>query len=923
VGFLEPSRPVGLKVRPLAAENPNGMRGRNARIWLVCGALLCALLPLATTAAPAAAIGSPSTAAANQRPNILLLVSDDQAWSTFSRRLMPSVYGQLADNGVLFKRAYVNTSLCCPSRAQILTGLYEHDTGVDENEVSLTRPTLPMALQDAGYRTMLAGKYLNSWPCEPRPEFDRWVCTSTPDPSTTALTDPWINVDGKWSQYQGYQPDILGSMVTDFIDQTPDDQPFFAMYTPTSPHLPADDPRYDDMKVSPPRGKAFNANTMNAGTPRFARRSALTPDEVATADENYTSMAHAVRSLDDAMGNILDSLGDRSRDTLVVFLSDNGFLYGEHRRFGKNDQWEESVNVPMIVRYPAMLPEDKAFVSNALVQNVDIAPTIADLVGLTWAADGRSFLPILQHKKPLRTAALIEQCRGVSRGALDCTGLNYDGGRVQTPGFDGIVTQRYKYTEFDDGSVQLVDLKHDPHEMHDLSRDPGHATLRRSLQQRLHAMLRPRLQTTIVSGPGPSIAARVAGFTFFSPSRFASYRCRLTTDGVAAAWHPCPGSFDAFGDLADGHYRFEVAGISEGGHVDPTPASRSFTIEPLEGPSASILTATQSGPDVSFTYTSTVPSYQADWECRLVPWGTQVAWSSCDGSGAAFFGLADGDYRFEARVHDLSTGTISQRAAGWFLRVDTVGPSMAFSTAPARSTKRDDATFRFEPLEATVGPITCTLDGKAAGCADGRINVSHVSWGAHELVVKAKDLSGNVGLTRYPWIVDRTGPEAMIVQGPDQLSNSRTATFDLWSSDDPGLFVCRLDHHPTMPCFTAPVLAGVRDGHHTLTVWAYDMAMNASAPQTYSWDIDATAPRLVLVDGPRHGAVTTSHTATFKVSSNEPASLSCSLDGAAFTSCSSPVHYLSLASGEHTFEVYAQDRAGNQSGVLTRTWTIS
>jgi hypothetical protein len=106
-------------------------------------------------------------------------------------------------------------------------------------------------------------------------------------------------------------------------------------------------------------------------------------------------------------------------------------------------------------------------------------------------------------------------------------------------------------------------------------------------------------------------------------------------------------------------------------------------------------------------------------------------------------------------------------------------------------------------------------------------------------------------------------------------------------------------------------------------VWAYDMAMNASAPQTYSWDIDATAPRLVLVDGPRHGAVTTSHTATFKVSSNEPASLSCSLDGAAFTSCSSPVHYLSLASGEHTFEVYAQDRAGNQSGVLTRTWTIS
>ena len=817
------------------------MRGRKARIQLVCGALLCALLPLATAAGPAAAAGDRATAAPNQRPNILLLVSDDQAWSAFSRKLMPSVYGRLVDEGVLFKRAYVNTALCCPSRAQILTGLYEHDTGVDANGVSLTRPTLPQALQDAGYRTMLSGKYLNSWPCEPRPEFDRWVCTSTPEPSNTALTDPWINVDGRWSQFQGYQPDILGSMVSDFIDETPEDQPFFAMYTPTSPHLPADDPRYDEMSVSPPRGKAFNVNTMNEGTPRFARRAALTHDEIATSDAKYVAMAHATRSLDDAMGAILASLGDRSQDTLVVFLSDNGFLYGEHRRTGKNDQWEESVNVPMVVRYPAMLPAGQAFVSNGLVQNVDIAPTIADLIGLPWGADGVSFLPILKHKGSPRTAALIEHCRGVSRGALDCTGLQYDGGRVETPGFQGVVTQRYKYVEFDDGSIQLLDLKKDPHEMHDLSRDPRYAALRRSLQARLRAMVRPRLRTTIASGPGPSISARVAGFTFFSPSRFASYRCRLTTDGVAAAWHPCPSGFDAFGDLSDGHYRFEVAGISEGGHVDPTPASRSFTVAPLDGPSVSVLSATQSGSDASFTYTSTVPSNQADWECRLVPWGTSVTWSACDGLGASFSGLADGDYRFEARVHDLSTGTISQRAGGWFLRVDTTGPTMAFSTAPAHSTRREDATFRFAPLEVTTGPITCTLDGRSVGCDSGSINVSHVSAGAHELVVTAKDLLGNVGLTTFTWTVDRSRPEALIVQGPDQLSDTRTATFDLWSSEDPGLFVCRLDQHATMPCFTAPILAGLRVGHHTLTVWAYDLAMNASAPQSYSWNVDATA----------------------------------------------------------------------------------
>ena len=81
---------------------------------------------------------------------------------------------------MLFKRAYVNTSLCCPSRAQIITGLYEHHTGVDTNAVPLERPTIVEALHDIGYRTMLAGKYLNSWACTPRPEFDRWACVGTP-----------------------------------------------------------------------------------------------------------------------------------------------------------------------------------------------------------------------------------------------------------------------------------------------------------------------------------------------------------------------------------------------------------------------------------------------------------------------------------------------------------------------------------------------------------------------------------------------------------------------------------------------------------------------------------------------------------------------------------------------------------------------
>ena len=213
-------------------------------------------------------------------------------------------------------------------------------------------------------------------------------------------------------------------------------------------------------------------------------------------------MAHATRSFDDAVGRLIDSLGDRAQDTLVIYLSDNGFLYGEHRRTGKNDPWEESVNVPMVVRYPAALPASRAFTSDALVQNVDIASTVADAVGFQWGGDGQSFLPIVERKKrAVRQAALIEQCRGVSRGITDCSGYAFNGARATTPGFQGVITQRYKYVEFDDGSRQLIDLQKDPHEFHDLSRNPRDAGLRRQMVSKLHALMRPKLQTTIATGP--------------------------------------------------------------------------------------------------------------------------------------------------------------------------------------------------------------------------------------------------------------------------------------------------------------------------------------------------------------------------------------------------------------------------------------
>ncbi len=103
-------------------------------------------------------------------------------------------------------------------------------------------------------------------------------------PSSYSLLNPWINEDGEWQHRNGYQTDILADDVVDFIDSTPDDQPFFAMYTPTSPHLPADDPRYDSMSVTPPRGPSFDQNTLTTKSPLYARREPLTSGEIHDAD---------------------------------------------------------------------------------------------------------------------------------------------------------------------------------------------------------------------------------------------------------------------------------------------------------------------------------------------------------------------------------------------------------------------------------------------------------------------------------------------------------------------------------------------------------------------------------------------------------------------------------------------------------------
>ena len=841
---------------------------------------------------------------------------------------MPSTYRDLVDQGVLLKRAYVATSLCCPSRSQILTGLFEHHTGVDANAVPLDRPTIVQALHDVGYRTMLAGKYLNSWEtCGPRPEFDRWACVGAPPPSSYSLLNPWVNEDGEWQHRNGYQTDILADDVVDFIDSTPDDQPFFAMYTPTSPHLPADDPRYDSMNVSPPHGPSFDQDTLTAKSPLYARRGPLTSDEIRDADSRFTRMSHAIRSLDDGVGHILDSLGDRERDTIVIYLSDNGFLFGEHRRFGKTDAYEESIRVPMIVRYPALLDPENTFTSRALVSNIDIAPSLAELAGFPWNADGRSLVPLLDGSaSSIRSALLIEHCQGVSEGTPPCSGLSFYAHVTRTAGYRAVVTSRNKFVRYDQGNRELFDLQQDPAELKNLVGEPGSATTISALRSTLASLEAPVIDTTIVTGPWPTRdgPSRSAAFTFFSPSRFSTYRCRLIRDGSADPWHVCDGQFDAIGNLPDGGYTFEVAGTDEAGHVDLTPASRSFMIA-SSGLPVSIgghPPVTQTSGNASFSFASPVAG--ATFECRLSPAvGPRADWQPCSGS-ASYQDIQDGVWSFEVRAQAPGSQTWTSPPAGWLVRVDRIGPAFVQVHGPGNVSSSHEAAFRFVPTEGVRGAITCRLDHrKASDCSDGTFSVGGLAKGVHSVRVAAADAYGNVGVTIFTWTIDFGAPKVRVVKHPDRFTSIADATFRLTSSSDPSLFLCKVDGLPEMPCDDVLSFGPLGEGPHALTVWGLDAALNRSRPVVYRWAVDTIPPGLLLTGSPVDGEVTADTTATFDIWQSEPGAVYCSIDDAAFAPCATPVVYTGLSAGLHSFRAYAQDRAGNVSITVSRSWTVT
>lgn len=417
------------------------------------------------------------------RPNVLFILTDDQRQDTTgpthnitSQDLMWRTRQQIAAAGIEFPNAFLTTPLCGPSRASILTGQYSNHHGVYRNLSPygvyefVESSTLATWLQGAGYRTALFGKYINGYSA-------RWKTPSTPYippgwDNWTPMKDPgffgYNLVENGVSVYYGnnpqdYSTDVIRERAKTFMQgSVAAGQPFFAwvgFYAPHAPFTPATRHAGLLASIAPWRPISFNEPDVS-DKPTWVQNSAqLTSSQISVNDAERMSALESLLAVDEAIGSEpqygisgllqeLQNLGIE-RDTIVIYMSDNGYAWGEHRMTQKTRVYEEHIRTPFFVRYPRLIPEPR--IDSSIVANIDIAPTVGELAGFTApdAIDGRSFVRVLDGTEDAWRDHLLIQ------------GYNAPVGSE----YAAIVDGTHKYVECSPGDREYYDLTTDPDEL--------------------------------------------------------------------------------------------------------------------------------------------------------------------------------------------------------------------------------------------------------------------------------------------------------------------------------------------------------------------------------------------------------------------------------------------------------------------------
>ncbi len=429
-------------------------------------------------------------AVARHRQDIVLILTDDQRWDTLWA--MPTVRSELVANGIEFSNGYVSNPVCCPSRSSILTGQYSHSTGVYTNHPKEPfggfpafhdASTVATWLHDAGYRTALLGKYLNGYgDSYVPPGWDHWFVTW----DGGAYFDYTANDDGILRPYgtdpEDYGTDVLIDQATNFIRSTERDQPLFMYFAPHAAHGPATPAPRDVRRFSglePWRPASYDESDVS-DKPAYVRSHGRLSDATkATIERFRRDQYRTLVDVDRAVSEIVDALSDTGRlsNTMIVFTSDNGMLWGEHGWSSKVVPYEESIRVPFVIRDDALITSPR--VDDRQVLNIDLAPTFADIAGISApGAEGRSMVPLLSSS------------RGSWRKDFLMEHLEIGPGGVPT--YCGVHSRRFVYIDYATGEEELYDLDRDPFQMTNVAASRAYGDVLRAERVRLRQLCRPR-----------------------------------------------------------------------------------------------------------------------------------------------------------------------------------------------------------------------------------------------------------------------------------------------------------------------------------------------------------------------------------------------------------------------------------------------
>lgn len=454
--------------------------------------------------------------AQTQRPNIVFFLIDDLRFDAMGFMGHPSWLrtpniDRLRAEGAHFANAFVVHSLCSPSRAAFLSGRYGHCNGVYDNMGHDLLPevrTYPMVLQQAGYDTAFVGKWHMANTNMPRPGFNYWLSFT----GQGVYENPTFNENGRQFQAQGYITDLLTDYAVQFL-QRPRSGPFslclwhksvHGPFTPAERHkalytgeeLPKP-VSWDDTFENKPHWQRAIANGAS-GPDAFT---APCPDKLDPRpwdgkQQGRIDYYRTLAAVDESVGKVYEALERMGQldNTILVFAGDNGYFMGEHRRGDKRLMYEESLRIPLLIRYPRRVAAGSTV--EQMVLNIDMAPTFLEAADVQAPAEmqGRSIWPLFAGQTAdWRISFLYEYMQD---------------GRFQTPPMLGVRTERWKYVTYPtlQDLDELYDLQNDPYEMTNLAVDPAFAGKLAEMKAELERL---KKETAYVEPPRPEVAARV------------------------------------------------------------------------------------------------------------------------------------------------------------------------------------------------------------------------------------------------------------------------------------------------------------------------------------------------------------------------------------------------------------------------------